>query len=50
MRQVKQAKIRAANVERQKNRLGSGLKPRFFRPRPAFEKRLWKLGEKPEED
>ena len=46
---VKLQAIREANIQRRKDTLGYGVKGKF-RPRPAHEKRLWKLDKKPEED
>lgn len=43
-------KVREMNVQRQKNTLGYGLKSKNFKPRPGFEKQLWKLDKKPGED
>lgn len=43
-------KIAEKNRQRQRDMLGYGLKSRNFRPRPAFEKHLWDLQKKPEED
>jgi len=42
--------IREKNLERRRNVLGSGLKSRNFRPRPAHEKKLWKMEKKAEDD
>jgi len=41
--------IRQRNIERQRSVLGYGLHGKF-RPRPAHEKKTWKLHEKPEKD
>lgn len=39
--------IAEKNQQRQKDTLGFGLKSRNFRPRPASEKKLWNMKEKP---
>jgi len=41
--------IAKRNLQRQQNTLGHGIRGKF-RPRPAFEKKLWKLDKKPEEN
>jgi hypothetical protein len=41
--------VRERNIERQRSVLGFGLRGKF-RPRPAAEKRLWKLHEKPDKE
>lgn len=43
-------KIRKQNVERRKATMGDGLKSRYFKPRPAYEKRLFDLRKKPEKE
>jgi len=49
VKEVKTSAIREANIQRRKDTLGYGLKGKF-RPRPAHEKKLWRLDKKPEED
>jgi len=49
-RQERQTAIVEKNQQRQKDTLGYGLKSRNFTPRPAYEKKLWNLQKKPEED
>lgn len=49
-KEIKREAIRRKNVERRRSTLGHGLKSRHFKPRPAHEKRLWKLDEKAEND
>jgi len=43
-------KIPELNKKRQEATLGYGLKSRNFKPRPAYEKRLYDLKKKPEEE
>lgn len=47
---IKQSRIREANLARKRATMGHGLNSKHFKPRPAFEKRTWKLDEKPEDD
>ena len=49
-KEAKQQAIRAKNIARRKATLGYGLKSRHFKPRPAFEKKMWKLDAKPEDE
>jgi len=49
MKEIKISAIREANIQRQHNTLGHGLRGKF-KPRPAYEKKMWKLDKKPEED
>jgi len=49
-KQLKIEAIRRKNRERQRSTLGHGLKSKFFKPRPAFEKRTWSLDKKPDDD
>lgn len=46
---MKIAAIAAKNRERQQNTLGFGLKSKNFKPRPSYEKRLYDLTKKPDE-
>jgi uncharacterized membrane protein len=47
---IKYAQIAKQNEERQKATLGYGLKSRNFKPRPAFEKKLWDLSKKAQQE
>jgi len=42
--------VATKNRRRQRDVLGYGLKSKYFKPRPAYEKRLWKLDKKPSDD
>lgn len=46
---LKIARIREKNLERRRSTLGYGLRGKF-KPRPAFEKRLYDLSKKPKDD
>lgn len=46
---LRQLHIAEQNQERQKSTMSYGLKTRNFRPRPAYEKRLYNLQKKPED-
>lgn len=45
----REAYIRERNLERRRATMGHGLKGKF-KPRPAHEKRTWKLDKKPEDN
>lgn len=49
-RALRNFEIAQKNRKRQQATLGYGLKSRNFRPRPAYEKRLWDLNAKPSDD
>jgi len=49
-RELEQGRIPKLNEDRRKATMGYGLKSRNFKPRPAYEKRLWNLSKKPEEE
>jgi hypothetical protein len=49
-KELKQQRIAKLNEERRKATLGYGLNSRNFKPRPAFEKKLWDLSAKPEKE
>ena len=49
-RSATQHNIAQRNISRRRATLGHGLPRRSFKPRPAFEKRLWKLDKKAEDD
>ena len=49
-KEFKEARIAQNNLKRQKSTMGYGLKSRNFKPRPAFEKHLWNIQKKPEDD
>lgn len=48
-KEMKIAAIRKKNLERRHGTMGSSLSSKFFKPRPAFEKKNWRLDEKPED-
>jgi len=49
-KQLKIEAIAEKNLERQRSTLGYGLKSKFFKPRPAYEKKNWRLDKKPDDD
>ncbi|MBU1067833.1 hypothetical protein KKE60_08605 [Patescibacteria group bacterium] len=49
-KQLKIEAIRRKNRERQRSTLGHGLSGKFFKPRPAFEKKNWRLDKKADDD
>lgn len=49
-RSAAQHSIAQRNIARRRATLGHGLPQRSFKPRPAFEKRLWKLDKKAKDD
>ena len=48
-KRLKKEAIRSKNIERRRSTLGHGLKGKL-KPRPAFEKKTWKLDKKMEDD
>lgn len=48
-KEMKIERIRAKNLERRRGTMGYGLSSKFFKPRPAYEKKNWRLDQKPED-